>query len=155
MADVLWIADVALAEMRALATRHAPLETGGVLLGYTADNQQVVVTWQIGPGPQAKHRRLRFRPDYDYQQTELERHFERTEGRETYLGDWHTHPSGECALSWLDKRVLARIASSASSGTRRPIMIILADIGAQWRAGAMQLPSSTLWFRTWPWPIRI
>jgi integrative and conjugative element protein (TIGR02256 family) len=140
-ADVLWIADAVLVEMHALATQHSPLETGGVLVGYVADSQATVVTAMIGPGPKAKHRRLRFRPDYDYQQAQLERHFAQTGGRESYLGDWHTHPEGPCALSWLDKRVLARIASTPTSGIAQPIMIVLASTGAQWRSCAVRLRS--------------
>lgn len=127
--------------MRELATRRAPLETGGILLGYEADDQQVVVTAIIGPGPNAKHRRFRFRPDYDDQQHRLEAHFARTNGRETYLGDWHTHPFGDCALSWLDQRVLLRIANARSSGTARPIMVVLADGNPNWNIYARRVVS--------------
>jgi len=82
----LWIAKTALMQMRNLANEHTPLETGGALVGYEAENLEVVVTDVIGPGPHAKHRRLRFRPDYDYQQAQLDRHFAQTQGREFYLG---------------------------------------------------------------------
>jgi integrative and conjugative element protein (TIGR02256 family) len=137
--NTLWIADSVLSQMRQLARRYAPLETGGMLLGYEAANQEAVVTAMIGPGPHARHRRFRFRPDPDYQQSHLEAHFARTHGRETYLGDWHTHPSGACALSWMDKRVLARIASTPSSGTVHPIMLVLAGSGVQWALCATRL----------------
>lgn len=125
--------------MRELATRYKPLETGGMFIGYEAGDQQVVVTTVIGPGPNARHRRLRFRPDYDHQQHQLEAHFARTQGRETYLGDWHTHPFGACALSWLDRRVLVRIARSASSGASRPIMAVLAGGNPDWNLHASRL----------------
>ena len=135
----LWIREGELAEMRDLASQFAPLETGGVLVGYDTDCEGAVVTAVIGAGPKASHRRLRFRPDYDYQQAQLEAHFVRTLGRETYLGDWHTHPAGGCALSWLDRRVLVRIASMPSSGTTRPIMMILAGGQPDWNLHASQL----------------
>ncbi len=135
----LWIAKTALMQMRNLANEHTPLETGGALVGYEAENLEVVVTDVIGPGPHAKHRRLRFRPDYDYQQAQLDRHFAQTQGREFYLGDWHTHPSGACSLSWRDKRVLLRIAKTPSSGTKRPIMAVLADGQPEWNLHASRL----------------
>jgi integrative and conjugative element protein (TIGR02256 family) len=138
-AKALWLAQSALTQMRELATQFAPLETGGIIMGYDTGNEGVVVTEVVGPGPRAKHRRLRFRPDYDYQQTQLESHFAETQGRETYLGDWHTHPAGACALSWLDKRVLVRIAKTPSSGTSSPIMVILADGQPEWHIHASQL----------------
>jgi integrative and conjugative element protein (TIGR02256 family) len=139
--NTLWIAESVLTAMRQLAARYDPLETGGMILGYQAENREVVVSAMIGPGPRARHRRFRFRPDYDYQQTSLDAHHRKTQGRDTYLGDWHTHPSGACALSWLDKRVLARIASTASSGTMHPIMVVLAGSGGAWDLGASQLLS--------------
>lgn len=120
------------------ADRWHPYETGGMLLGYEADNGEAVVTAIIGPGPRAKHRRFRFAPDADYQQEMLEAHFTRTDGRETYLGDWHTHPMGRAAPSLLDKRTLARIALTPSSCTTRPIMLILANDSTVWVAGAVR-----------------
>lgn len=114
------------------ADRWHPYETGGMLLGYEADNGEAVVTAIIGPGPKAKHRRFRFAPDTYYQQEALEAHFTRTDGRETYLGDWHTHPIGRAAPSLLDKRTLARIARTPSSRTTNPVMLILADESGTW-----------------------
>ncbi len=114
------------------ADRWHPYETGGMLLGYEADNGEAVVTAIIGSGPNARHRRFRFAPDANYQQEALETHFMRTDGRETYLGDWHTHPLGRAAPSLLDKRTLARIAYTPSSRTTRPVMLILASKSGTW-----------------------
>lgn len=139
MNNVLWIVDTALGQMRDLASAHAPLETGGMLLGYDADGSQAVVTGIVGPGQNARHSRFRFRPDYDYQQQQLETRFARAHGRETYLGDWHTHPSGAGALSWLDQRVLLRIAKTPSSGTTSPVMVVLADGDPVWDLHASRL----------------
>lgn len=82
---VLWVSENAYAEMLKLAQHHYPLETGGMLMGYEAEDSTVVVTKIIGPGPNAKHGRFRFIPDGVYQQSELENHFWATDGRETYL----------------------------------------------------------------------
>lgn len=118
--------------MIALADKHAPRETGGMLLGYNADNGDTVATTIIGPGPRAKHRRFGFVPDPDYQQSLLEEHFYATNGRETYLGDWHTHPGGSAHLSFTDKRTLARIARTETSGTSYPIMAIIGGYRDSW-----------------------
>lgn len=127
--------------MVALANAHYPLETGGMLLGYRSDAGDVVATAIIGPGPKAKHRRFRFAPDHSYQQDILETHFWRTDGTETYLGDWHTHPNGAAALSWLDKRVLARIAQTSSSGNAEPTMAVLAGQEEKWELCAVRYRS--------------
>lgn len=133
MAEQCWVADELVVEMTAQAEEHFPNETGGVLIGYEAENSDIVVTAISGPGPRAQHRRFRFSPDPDYQQTFIEDRFRRTNGGETYLGDWHTHPGGGCQLSFLDRRTLARIAQTPSSGTARPIMAILAGDPQSWR----------------------
>lgn len=139
--DRLWVPEAALNQMRDLAATAYPHETGGMLLGYHSSDGDVVVTAIIGPGPRARHSRLRFAPDHPYQQELLEQHFTRTEGRETYLGDWHTHPDGACALSSLDKRVLTRIARSPQSGTTRPTMVVLAGAKSEWRLCGVRFES--------------
>ena len=138
MAERLWISQGAFWRMVSDAIRWSPCETGGMLLGYEADNGEAVVTDIVGPGPRARHGRFRFRPDADHQQAELEARYTRTDGRETYLGDWHTHPTGSSAPSILDKRTLARIARTASSRTTRPIMVILSSNRESWVPGAIR-----------------
>lgn len=140
--DRLWLAESVLVVLREIADQHCPLETGGMLLGYEAKNGEAVVSAVIGPGPKAKHSRFRFVPDAKYQQAELENHFYKTDGRETYLGDWHTHPLGSCHLSVVDKWTLARIARTPSSGTQHPIMAILCGSNADWQIGAVRFLSA-------------
>lgn len=120
------------------ADQHYPFETGGMLLGYEAGNGAAVVTHLIGPGPTAKHSRFRFSPDSEYQQAELEAHFRATKGKETYLGDWHTHPHSNSNLSRVDKKTLARIAKTPTSGTRTPLMAILGGGTGTWVLGAVR-----------------
>lgn len=139
--DRLWLAESVLAALREIADRHYPFETGGMLLGYEAKNGEAVVNAVIGPGPKAKHSRFRFVPDAKYQQAELGKHFYKTGGRETYLGDWHTHPLGSCRLSVVDKWTLARIARTPSSGTQHPVMAILCGSNADWKIGAVRFLS--------------
>jgi integrative and conjugative element protein (TIGR02256 family) len=139
-----WIAGSAYNEMLALAVAKYPMETGGMLLGYISDNGDAVVTRTIGPGPNAKHGRFRFIPDNNYQQATLGTYFRSTEGRETYLGDWHTHPNGDNALSTTDMRTLARIAKEPKSRIPNPFMVVLSSDSAteNWELFAVQFLSA-------------
>lgn len=139
MGEMFWIPKSAYLKMCALGKQSFPLETGGMLLGYVADNSDVVVKAIIGPGPNAIHRRYRFSPDAVYQQEELSEHHLRTNGRETYLGDWHTHPLGSTSLSLMDKRTLTRIAFTPSSGISKPIMAICSGGRNDWEVGVVRL----------------
>lgn len=132
--------------MQELALHHYPLETGGMLLGYEADNENTVVTTIVGPGPNAKHGRFFFTPDSAYQQSRLEEHYWATDGRETYLGDWHTHPKSDSTPSILDKRTLARIANEPRSGIAQPAMAILAGGTGSWSLGAVRYLSASRHF---------
>jgi len=143
MGSKFWIAKTLYRKMCDFADRSFPYETGGILVGYVADNCDVVVKAIIGPGPNARHRRYRFKPDAEYQQTQLEAHHSRTNGEETYLGDWHTHPRGTPSLSYIDKRTLARIASSPPSGTVTPVMSILGGYKRAWLVGAVRFRGAT------------
>src|SRR3546814_16291233 len=97
--------------MVAEADRKFPLETGGILVGYFAENGDPVVCAALGPGPHAIHWRKRFTPDHACQCTQLDDIYDQSSGSNTYLGDWHTHPHGVPQLSWLDRRTQLRRAS--------------------------------------------
>ena len=117
------------------ADRQFPLETGGVLTGYVRDGQYVVMQ-VTGPGPAADHGSVRFEPDHEWQCRELDRIFAETAGVCSYLGDWHTHPRGEPNLSSLDRRTLAKIATSVEARAPQPLMVIGAGEPGQWRWAA-------------------
>lgn len=141
-AELIWISESCLATMHQLAGDMFPLETGGMLIGYVASTGEPVVTSVVGPGPKAKHRRFKFTPDGPYQQAMLETHFRATDGRETYLGDWHTHPNGAPTLSYLDKCTLARIAKEPRSQITQPVMMILGGSDGERRLNAVRFLSS-------------
>src|SRR3546814_16884446 len=77
---ILWISNVALGAMVAEADRKFPLETGGILVGYFAENGDPVVCAAIGPGPHAIHWRKRFTPDHAWQCTQLDEIYEQSSG---------------------------------------------------------------------------
>lgn len=110
-----------------------PLETGGVLSGYWADADQVVICSASGPGPLASHQRHRFCPDHDFQTEWIADRYHSGAGVETYLGDWHTHPGARTATpSWTDRTTLRRIARSAEARAPEPLAVILAGDGEGW-----------------------
>lgn len=129
----LWIGCDAIASLESEATRRTPAETGGILLGYWAeDGRDCVVTHVIGPGPNAIHCETRFAPDHAYQVGEIGRLYEQSGRLLHYLGDWHSHPGGTGELSEQDRRTLRTIARARAARVRRPIMLILAG-GPVWK----------------------
>lgn len=117
----IWLVRQALDVMLNEASSRHPLETGGVLLGWRAGEDKVVVD-VLGPGPQALHGRYRFLPDHDWQIEQIHKRFASSNRDIDYLGDWHCHPDGVAVMSAEDQSTLRRI----SRRVPEPIMIILA-----------------------------
>lgn len=129
-----WIATTVLETVKTEATAKLPYESGGVLLGYWADDYAVpVVTHALGPGPNARHSPRHFTPDHDFHEFEVARHYASSSGKAVYLGDWHSHPGQAGYLSELDLDTLRRIAYSKPARAPRPIMMVLA-YGPEWTA---------------------
>jgi integrative and conjugative element protein (TIGR02256 family) len=122
---IVWVADDVIAAVRDEAARHAEEETGGMLLGYRADDDAVVVA-VVGPGPGAQRTASTFLPDASWQQDRLAEVYAAS-GRTTgYLGDWHTHPGGRPALSPRDRRTLRRTVAHRPARQPRPLSAVLA-----------------------------
>jgi integrative and conjugative element protein (TIGR02256 family) len=127
-----WIGESVVEALRTEADRTFPLETGGVLLGYwVRPGEEVVIVEAVGPGPGAVHGERRFRPDRDFQEAQIARHYHESGRYHTYLGDWHTHPRGAPRLSRLDRRTLRAITRDPDARAPMPLMAILAD-GTPW-----------------------
>lgn len=126
---VVWMTAEVIAAMEVEATRHYPVETGGILLGYAnALGTQVVVRASVGPGPRAVHRRRGFVPDHAYHELETARIYAESGRVWSYLGDWHSHPCAMLALSRTDRRTFARIARAPDARVPKPLMIVLAGV---------------------------
>ncbi len=93
----------------------------------------------IGPGPAAQHAPLSFRPDAPWQQERIDEAYGRSGRTVTYLGDWHTHPSGTPTLSPRDMSTLRRIARAADARARRPVMAVFGGGDPQWTLSVRQL----------------
>lgn len=98
-------------------------ETGGGLFGFEGQKGLVVVH-ALAPGPKARHRRTRLIPDYEYLQLAINEIHSRSNGRLSYIGEWHTHPLGRAHPSSTDESACARIASLPETDLARPLVII-------------------------------
>ena len=124
--------------------RMFPLETGGILMGNIVADDVVNITAIVGPGPTARHSRTSFVPDYQYQIEEVAKLYHSSEGINTYLGDWHSHPDGNRFLSHQDRMALQSIACSNKARCSSPLMMIISGKARfhiqvwQWRTGCSE-----------------
>ena len=125
-----WLSRNVRDQLVAEAEERAPLETGGVIMGYHAGDD-VVITAMIGPGPGAHHERNTFVPDHEYQEVAIATVYQHSGRVWTYLGDWHSHPNGGSQLSTRDRQTMRRIARSRTARARTPLMLLLSG-GDEW-----------------------
>lgn len=137
-----WLDSGALAFIKDESQRQAPKETGGVLLGYCADND-VVVRLATGPGRRAKHRFSSYRPDTLFDRAEIARIYDETNGVITYLGDWHSHPKGGSQLSEDDVITLANISNFTPARTTAPMMLLSVKNGSSWAPAVWRIDRVT------------
>jgi integrative and conjugative element protein (TIGR02256 family) len=96
-----------------------------------------LVDFALGPGPMAKHERYRFSPDLDWQHARIADQFRASNGRSTYLGDWHSHPRASGGgLSALDIGALKTIIAAPEAMCSEPLMMILWGGEPEWAASA-------------------
>lgn len=101
---------------------HDGLETGGILLG-TDDNQAIVIHHAGGPGPKALRESHRFLRDLAHAQQLAE--WAWMEDRSQWIGEWHTHPSGDLTPSCYDLDAYTRHLHDPELGFSRFISIIV------------------------------
>jgi len=119
-----WIRAQLIGAMQKEANHSYPLETGGILTGYVADNNEPVILSVFGPGPNATHNRHRFEPDHEWQCQQLDELYAASQATQVYLGDWHTHPDSSADMSWRDRRTLRSIATHPNTMLASPLMLI-------------------------------
>jgi integrative and conjugative element protein (TIGR02256 family) len=137
-ASVIWVNRESLRVLRDEANDKYPDETGGCFIGYYSGINELVVTNVIGPGLKATHSKSYFKPDADWQELEIERLYNESGRRNTYLGDWHTHTLACTGLSWRDKKTLRRISKYKPSRIKSPIMGIM-SLHDDWELVVWQL----------------
>jgi integrative and conjugative element protein (TIGR02256 family) len=110
--------------LRLESERRYPSETGGVLVGHVDGDGRTVVIAVIGPGPNALHSRSRFQRDGDYAQTEVDRLHHASDGRDDYLGEWHSHPDVG-GPSYIDGGSMSWISNNPRYRRHEPVLIIM------------------------------
>ena len=135
---MIWIAGHHVAEIRTDLVRHAPNETGGVVVGYIVSSGDYVVSHILLGGPNARRSRYRFVPDYEFHESAVAQLYVESRRRLIYLGDWHTHPSGNCVPSRDDRRTLRRISRYRHARISQPIMIIAGGDGLELRCWGIE-----------------
>ena len=139
---VVHVANDVLANIERMAEESFPNESGGALMGYWSEEEKtVVITNVVGPGPNAKHARYSFVPDYEFQEQQIAEIYSTSGRLRTYLGDWHSHPDGPASLSNTDKRTLKNIADFPKARAEKPLMILLSGVPAKWKRNAWILKS--------------
>lgn len=122
--EIIWISTTAIEKLISEGEGYLPNETGGVLVGWTNDTG-IVIHDVSSPGINALHRPRRFRPDQEFRTQYISDYYAQSDGKITYLGDWHTHPmEKEPNISWLDRRELYRISNYSPARLETPIMLI-------------------------------
>lgn len=106
-----------------LIDEYPAKETGGVLLGRTAADAYEIDEI-IGPGPLARHGSVSFIRDGDYAQGMLLAAHARTNGRVTYLGEWHSHV-GDPTPSPTDAKSLMEISKDGRYHTPDPLLLVV------------------------------
>lgn len=130
----IWIPRSVLRSCTDDAAATFPLETGGTFMGWWADPVTAVVNGMIGAGPNASRSAFHFEPDQDWQVEQIARYYEACGRRETYLGDWHSHPRARTgSISRTDRNVLRRIIKTPSARCLAPLMAIFYGDTASWQ----------------------
>jgi integrative and conjugative element protein (TIGR02256 family) len=129
---VAWVPNFVMRMMAEHAETSAPLETGGVIIGYWVTvGVEAVITAATGPGPSACHFPERFEPDTTYHRAEIAREYEESGRLHVYLGDWHTHPRNPPIPSKLDRNTLRFIARAPRARMPVPLMGIVGQGASQ------------------------
>jgi len=128
-----------LEDVERISAHAYPNETGGILLGAWLSSSLAVLTSIVGSGPKAVGKKYSYEADVAYEREQIARIYEDSGRRETYLGDWHSHPGAQSGLlSRADINVMQRISETPSARCPSPLMAVV------WgRPEAWQL---TVWF---------
>jgi integrative and conjugative element protein (TIGR02256 family) len=123
-------------------------ETGGVLLGWT-ENENIIVAKATGAGPNAVHEKIFFRADANYIDMIIDMEYANSNGKINYIGEWHTHPQMNPRPSQVDLNSLDEIVES--SGEPNLLLIIGAidfkkDFFVEQSISILKFPSDDRYF---------
>ena len=133
-----WVDERLLGPMESDADSHKPDETGGMLIGYWSERGDAVITETIEGGPAAERGRSRFVPDGRWQQERLDEIYIHSGRRFTYLGDWHSHPTGLLRPSHRDRETAKAVAKTREARAPEPLTLIASGTKEGWRWGVFR-----------------
>ena len=132
LSGTVWIAEHLLTPLEAEAAKHAPDETGGMLVGYWSESGEAVITETIEGGPDAIRRPSRFEPNGEWQQERLGELYIQSGRVHTYLGDWHSHPHGVPRPSLRDRDTAKKVAATKAARAPQPLTLICSKGSGDW-----------------------
>ena len=143
-----YLPDAALQTMADIAQRARPNETGGTLIGYYSEDRALAhVVKALGVRRGARSSRTRFYRPPDDVDGKLAEIYRNSGGQLYYLGEWHSHPSGNLLPSATDLRTLQDLARSPDVATDTPILILLAGDSSQAvKTACFLIEGSGSWF---------
>lgn len=111
--------------LQSWARKASPHETGGTLVGILSPSRRVATVMEVLHASATARRSFCsfFRPADADDDTLLKLLKRRPEL--TYIGEWHTHPFADPFPSGLDRSAMLTIASSPSTCTETPVLLIL------------------------------
>jgi integrative and conjugative element protein (TIGR02256 family) len=120
-------------------------ETGGVLVGYYADDGECAYVTEVGrPPPDSESGPTWFRRGIGGLREWFEELW-RARRRAYYLGEWHYHPSASPDASGEDRAQMMRISKDRKVRCPEPILLIVGgDAGSSWRANAYVVSDGAL-----------
>lgn len=132
MQPLVWLPRPILDECRTDASEHYPNESGGSFMGYEADGQ-LVITSMVPGGKGALRTPCSYAPDTGWQNAEIAGRYQASGRKDSYLGDWHSHPDTMNAyLSRDDKAVIKKIIRCPAARASKPLMFVLCGSPASW-----------------------
>jgi len=118
---VLYITQKAWRQIDKEVQRLPMKETGGVLMGFSPNDRDHVITFASGPGPRAVHEAHAVLFDDRYLKRLIRR---KSFGGLTYMGDWHSHTVKRLSPSKVDKITMYQKTVESIYASASPIMLI-------------------------------
>jgi len=88
-------------------------EQGGILIG-SHRGPHIELTDLTMPGPTDRGSPTSFEKIDPAHQRAADKTWRASDGRRTYIGEWHTHPGGRAAPSFRDRRTWAQVSAGIS-----------------------------------------
>jgi integrative and conjugative element protein (TIGR02256 family) len=132
-------------QMIAQSKKSLPNETGGLVLGRYEDDR-VIFVMVSDAGPMAKATPSSFLRDEEYTDRFAQENIAKMEGLR-YVGEWHSHPSGDWLISNGDLKSMTMVANNPAFRTPFPVMAVVGVRGDESKiAFACIAPSGMFWY---------